>query len=72
MLSQCRGLKQVLAVVCHFLKVLLLIWHHQPPAYENETSTIFWFIFLLQPYFQGFVCSWENYLSRAVSMLVYI
>lgn len=73
LLSQCRGLKRVLAVVnCHFLKVLLLTWYYQPPAYENETSTIFWFIFLQQPYFQGFVGSWENYLSRAVSMLVYI
>lgn len=73
LLSQCRGLKRVLAVVnCHFLKVLLLTWHYQPPAYENETSTIFWFIFLQQPYFQGVVGSWENYLSRAVSMLVYI
>lgn len=72
LLSQSRGLKQVLEVVSHFFKVLLLIWHHQTPAYENETSTIFWFIFLLQPYFQGFVRSWEDYLSRAVSVLVYI
>ena len=41
LLSQCRGLKLALAVVCHFLNVLLLIWHPQRLAYENENSTIF-------------------------------
>ena len=35
MLSQCQGLKQALAVVCHFFNIFLLILHPQCPAYKK-------------------------------------
>ena len=57
LLSQCRGLKQVLGLVYHLLNVGLLIWHPLQTAYKTENSTTFWcFIFSLWPYFQGFIC----------------
>ena len=49
------------------LNVRLLIWPPQRPAYKNKNSIILWyFIFSLQPYFQGFVQSCKIYFSCAL------